>query len=315
MDFNVSAVPLDCIDTTDHTFKITTQIDSSNLVRSIGAIGLLQPPVILPKAGDFIVVSGFRRLSACNSLNQHKIPVRILDPGTSEATCARIAIADNALQRTLNIVEQSRAFDLIRRSTVDQSSWPKIAESAGLPGSQAAINRILPVAGMPDDLQKALVDGWIALPVALQIDRRQKDDAAALLTLLRSLNTGLNIQRELLALIDDISIRDGIPITEVVAREEIQAVMSKKESSASQKVQELRLLLKSERYPELSKAEAAFKRMLKSLKLNPRVRLQAPAFFEGKTYRLTLNIDSRHQLLSLTTDIEKIAKHPDLLPE
>jgi len=65
----------------------------------------------------------------------------------------------------------------------------------------------------------------------------------------------------------------------------------------------------------LSKAETAYHQKLKTLKLNPRVQIHPPRFFEGKSYRLSLTIDSRRQLKSMQSELDKLVHHPSLLPE
>ena len=315
MDFKISPASLDRIETADHTFKITTNSDATDLALSISAIGLLQPPVLIQVGGGYRVVSGFRRIAAWQAHNLTRIPVRTIPPDTSGIECAQIAIADNAFQRPLNVVEQSRAFALIRKFTDDSNSWLKIAKSTGLPASQTAMDRIIPVAGMPVSLQDAIVDGDIALPVALHLNRLNNNDAIALCGFFRKITTGLNVQRELLALISEISLRDDISITSLMAQDDIAAVMGNDASPTPQKVQQLRLMLKAKRYPELVKAETTYHQTLKSLQLDPRIQLHPPPFFEGKAYRLTLTVDSRRELSALQTELKKLVHHPNLLPE
>ncbi|MBC2713357.1 MAG: ParB/RepB/Spo0J family partition protein [Desulfosarcina sp.] len=315
MDFKVTPVSLDRIETADRTFKITTNTDKIDLALSISAIGLLQPPVLIKNRRDYTVVCGFKRIAACETLNIASIPARILHPDSPKIACAQIAISDNSYQRPLNIVEQSRAYALIRRFADSSTSWLKIAESAGLARSQTAMDRIMPVAGMPISLQDAILDGSIALPIALHINQLNKDDAMSLCRFFRQITTGLNIQRELLALISEISFRDDISIARLIEQDEIAVVMENGDSPAPQKVRELRMMLKVKRYPELSKAEAAYNQKMKALKLNPYIQLQPPRFFEGKAYRLTLTVDSRRQLKSLQSELEKLVYNPSPLPE
>lgn len=315
MDFEVSSVSLDRIETADLTFSITTPDDKIDLVPSISAIGLLQPPAVVKRGYGYRVICGFRRIEALAAAAISDIPVRILPEDISDMACARIAIADNSFQRQLNIVEQARAFALIRKLSDHSLSWATIARSTGLPDSREAMDRIMPVADMPISLQEGLLKGTIALPTALQISEMGKDDAMALGNLFCQITTGLNVQRELLALIGDIAKRDDIPVAKLIKDKAISAIMDNADTSTPQKVQLLRLMLKARRYPELSKAEAAYHKQLKSLKLNHRVQLQPPRFFEGTAYRLTLTVDSRAQLKSLQPELDKLIRHPDLLPE
>jgi len=314
MDYDIQPVPLDRIDTSDHTFKITTTIDKTDLTPSIRSVGILQPPVLIEKGDRWCVVCGFRRISASKALKMKETPAFVLD-GRSLAQCARIAVTDNACQRPLNVVEQARSFALINRIEAHPEARAKIAATSGLPASQAAMDRILPVADMPEFLQAGLLSGNIALPVALQIDRLNDTDAKALGTFFGQISTGLNIQRELLDTILDISKRDRATVADLIGNEKIQAIVNNEEISVPQRVQRLRLLLKKLRYPSLSRAEEAFDNLLKSLKLNSRLQLQPPRFFEGKTYGANLSFDSREQLRMLQTELDKLIHHSHFLPD
>ena len=315
MDFKITPVWLAQIQTGDHTFKITTKTETDELALSIRAVGLLQPPVLIQTNNNFTVICGFRRIAACETLNIAKIPARVLHANCSKLTCAQIAISDNASQRSLNIVEQSRAYALIRKFADSPPDWIKSVESTGLACSETAVDRILPVAGMPISLQDAILEGSIALPIALHINHLESDDAMALCLFFRQVTTGLNIQRELLALISEISLRDDISIARLIEQADITDITKNADLPAPQKAQQLRIKLKAKRYPELSKAEASFNQKLKTLKLNPRVQIHPPHFFEGKSYRLSLTIDSRRQLQSLQSELDKLVHHPHLLPE
>ena len=315
MDYRISPVSLDQIETGDHTFKITTSSNDSELALSIGAIGLLQPPVLLKNGSGHVVVCGFRRIAACAALGMSGIPARIIQSDASPVTCAQIAISDNSWQRPLNIVEQSRAYALIRRFAEGPPAWPDIIASTGLASSRSAIDRIMPIADMPISMQDALLEGSIALPVALQIVQLNEDDARTLCTLFRTLSTGLNVQRELVDLISEISLRDDMSIVRLMAQDDITAITGNEDMPAPQKVRKLRIMLKARRYPALSKAEALYHQNVKSLKLDPCIQLHPPRFFEGNTYRLSISIDSRRQLKTLQPELDKLVRHPTLLPE
>lgn len=315
MDFEIRSVSPDDIETDDRTFRITTNTDETDLVTSIRAVGLLQPPVLTKKESGYRVVCGFRRIFACRAVNMASIPARILPSNTPEMVCAHIAISDNSFQRPLNLVEQSRGYALVRRFAGGSSSWLKMVESTGLASSQTAMDRIMPVTDMPVSLQEALLEGSIALPVALQITQLNDDDARTLCTFFRQITTGLNVQRELLELITEISLRDNTSIARLIEVDDIAEVMDKGDRSAPQKVRELRTILRSKRYPELSKAESLYIQKIKSLKLDPHIQLAPPRFFEGSTYRLTLSVDSRRQLKSMQQQLNKLVDHTDLLPE
>ena len=61
------------------------------------------------------------------------------------------------------------------------------------------------------------------LRIALQLDGLENEAASALGDLLRKINTGLNIQRELVALMNDISHRDDISIARLIEQDDIDS--------------------------------------------------------------------------------------------
>jgi ParB family transcriptional regulator, chromosome partitioning protein len=315
MDYNVRTVSLPQVDTTDQTFRITSDTDFSALVPSIKSIGLLHPPLLLQRGQAYVVVFGFRRIAACQAMGINSIPARIDHDQLPWIEYARLAIADNAFQRQLNVVEQSRALALIRRFAEDSTDWHEIAASAGLPDSQTAIDRLLPIVDMPEALQMAIVSGSIALPIALSINQLKNDDALVLSDLFQRINAGLNIQRELLELIVELSFIEEISIVRLLEQMDVATILANEDTPLPQIVQHLRRVFKHKRYPELTKAEEAFHQAFKAIKGGSTIQLQPPPFFEGKTFRLTLSINSRQQLKSSLIDIEKIANHPHLLPE
>ncbi|WP_419655344.1 ParB domain nuclease [Desulfosarcina variabilis str. Montpellier] len=315
MDYNVRHIRLSKINTSDQTFRITTNSDYSDLTPSISQMGVLQPPMLVPKGEGFIVVSGFRRISVCQSLSLVDIPARIINDHASGFDQAQMAIADNAFQRPLNTVEQSRALALIQRFAPDETDWHAAARLVGLPTSRKAVQRLLPIADMPESLQMAIVNGSIALPVAISIRTLHQDDGTALSLLFQKINTGLNNQRELFELIVETAIIKEMSVSRLLEQQDITSIFADDNTPMPQQVQRLRQVLKLMRYPELSKAEDAFHQAFKGLKVDPAIQLQPPRFFEGQTFRLSLSVRSRQQLKRLLADLEKIAGATQILPE
>jgi hypothetical protein len=185
----------------------------------------------------------------------------------------------------------------------------------GLPTNPKATDRLLQIADMPESLQTAIVNGRIAPPVAISINHLPPDDAKAMSDLYVQLNTGLNIQRELLELIGELAIIREMTIPSLLGHGDITRILTDNDTPLPQRVQHLRQVLKEMRFPELSKAEDGFHQALQALNVNASIQLQPPPFFEGKTFRLVLSVSTRRHLKSLLPDLQKIADHPHILPE
>jgi hypothetical protein len=290
-----ASVALDRIDTQDHRYKITTGGPSESLVASIKRAGVLTPPVLLPKNDDLlIIISGFKRIATLRRLGASETIAWVLDREVAPERCAEIAIADNAAQRTLNAVEQGRAILLLETLYPDADKVCQVAGELGISLNPRVANKLRMAAQMNDALQKSLVNGEVALPVALQLaDMADPSVAETIAALIGTMGLGLNRQRELLDWLMSISRREKISMRKLLDEEQIIEVIENPDLDRKQKAHLLRHYFRRRRYPAMADIEARFRNALKSLHLGEGIRLEPPPHFEGTTY--SLRIDFKDQ--------------------
>lgn len=310
-DFYRSAIPIDRIDLSDSTYRITTAPVSDDLQQSITLAGLVNPPLLKALGRGWIVVSGFRRLEACRRLGWTDVAARVLNDGADELACIRLAIADNQGQRPLNIVELSRAVGLLDRLP-GNGGLAQRAQAAGLAAGVAYLQKAQRVGHLPLAVQEGLLTEAIALPVALELEKLAIADALALAGLLKSLRASLNRQREILTMVQEIAARDGIGLAALIADEPIAALVGDGQTDCRQKTEALRRHLQQQRHPHLSAAQSRFAGAVKALDLEPGIELAPPAHFESTTYTLTLRFDNPAQLAQKATSLQELLDHPGL---
>lgn len=309
MEFERSSVPVERILAEDTLFKISTGAASAELVASIRLIGLLNPPIIIARSGGFRIVSGFKRITALRQLGVSSIPVRLLDPGTEVENCIRIAIIENSSQRSLNLVEQANAVGLLATFITDARQVADAACSVGLSVNTGMAKKLKKLAAMEDTLKTGVLDGTIALPVAIQI--HDMKDAAATQTLgalLKELGLSLNRQREMLEWIASICRRDDISVSQLLASEEIANCLRDPNLDRRQKGQLVRKYLKTTRYPTIQSHEKRFDDIVKKLTLAKGTFLTPPPHFESPSYCLRFEFSSYDELLEKLKQFEKITK-------
>jgi len=300
-------VPVDKIDLDNHKFRISTGDPSESLVASIKLAGVLTPPILLQEKHAFIVVSGFKRIDAVQRLGIENIIAQILSPQTTVGRCINIAIIDNVMQRELNQIEQGHAFQLLASLYQDASALCEKAEELGLPNNIGVAKKLRTAAQMPIELQQALIDGQIALPIALQLN--DMDDWATanqLSTLISQLGLSLNRQRELLEWLVGISHREGIPVSQVINCREMTALLSDPDMDRKQMSMLVRQYLKKRRYPEISKAENRYYDVIRALHLENGVQLIAPPHFEGLVYSFKIDFKNHQELISKYRQLESV---------
>jgi ParB family chromosome partitioning protein len=300
------------IDTQDLTFRITTRTDIEDLLGSIQKTGLIQPPVLIENPGGYTIVCGFRRVAACRKLGWTRITARILEKSVDRFKTAQISIADNALQRSLNLVETSRALKLLEDFGPDKQQRREAAEALGLPISGSLASAVKEICRLPLPVQEGILTGTINLSMALELGGLEPLTAEGLVRLFNQLKVGLNKQRELLLLLKEISEREQITIPQLIAEKPLQEVLKTVEMDRAVKRQKVRSYLRQRRFPAITKAETEYRKWVKQLKLGNNINLIPPKDFEGNTFSMTLRFKNRQDLSDLNKKIEEIIRHTAL---
>ena len=104
----IHEIPLSEIDPfPDHPFKVRDDEDMDNLVESIRAKGMITPCMVRRKKdGRYELVSGHRRMRACEILGMDKLRCEIADLSRDEAT---ILMVESNFQRS-KILPSEKAF-------------------------------------------------------------------------------------------------------------------------------------------------------------------------------------------------------------
>ena len=301
MYFNFHSLPIESIDFRDTTFQITTKDTVGDLRASIQKLGVMQLPVLCEIDSKMLIISGFRRIHACRQLGFEKISVNLVTPKTPQLRLALMAIADNASQRPLNLIEMSRAFNLLSRHMTDPADMSTVLSGLGLPESTDFIEKVKSLDGMAPDIQQGLIENSISLPIALELGKYETNEGGVLAKLFRQFHLSLNKQREVLGLLADIAGRDGDSITEILKHQQIVDIMQSGELDRNQKVNQLRRYLKQCRYPELCRLEEQFTAMVTRLGLGQGLKLKPPLNFEGSDYTLSITFRSQQELLQRLT--------------
>jgi len=309
MKYKEETLELYQIDKNDITYRITTDTHIEDLAASIEDTGLLNTPIIEKRDDHFIILSGFRRVAACNLLNIDQIKTRIVSSETPQLDRVKIAISENSFQRALNLIETSRALNLLAGILEDKVRLQTAASKLSLPENPKMIDNITQLSFLPDATQQAVLFETIGLPVALHLGKMKKTVAKTLIDIFEKLRFSLNKQREIILFSEEISHREDISLLDVLKNPVIDAIMNNKELDRSQQGRELRRYLKQRRYPELSHAEALFEKEKKALKLETQIRLHPPQQFESETYTFHLEFRTLKEYQKRLETLNRLADH------
>jgi len=311
-DFVCQSIDLTSIDLEDYTFRITTDTRIEDLILSIKSVGLLNPPILIKKTSGFQIISGFKRISACLSLGMTEISARIVDSDRKKLECVKFAITENSLQRTLNLIEQSRSLYMLSGFYKDNDHLTQAASALGFPDNPSIINKIKKICKLPHNIQNGVLSNTISLSMALELGMYEKHVGSAFAILFNHLKLSLNKQREIITHIKEISIIENISIINLLTKGHLREISDDKDLDRSQKINKIRLYLKQRRYPEITRADKDLEIKIKKLKLGSNMRLIPPKNYDASIFSLNLQFASIEQLRENKKAIEKIIQNPVL---
>ena len=173
----------------DHPFKIQNNEEMKRLIESIQKFGTLTPALARPmQDGGYELISGHRRLAACQVLGIETMPVIVRKMSDDEAV---IAMVDANLQRE-HILPSEKAFaykmklDAIKHQGVTSAqvgqkllSVEKVAEDAG--ESRNQIKRYIRLTYLIPELLSMVDENKIAFNPAVEISYLEQSEQRVLL--------------------------------------------------------------------------------------------------------------------------------------
>ena len=291
-------------------FHITTRDDVDDLLPSIRHAGLTTPPLLIEQISGYTIVSGFRRVAACRKLGWNEVVARILEPELNHLEYLHFSIADNALQRPLNLIETSRAFQKLASFGDSPKQLAEAAAICGLPANYSIISKVKDLCLLPQAIQNCILKGTLSLTMANELAMMENETAVEFADVFEKLNLSLNKQREMVTLISEIAHRQDISIRQVLSHESLKSILNDEDLDRGQKVRQLRAFLRQRRFPRIVDAERHYNFNLKKLKLGQDIKLIPPKEFEGTAFTLILNFRSIADFKILQSILDKVIRNP-----
>ncbi len=166
------------------------------LCESIKVNGILQP-IIIEDAGDgtFFIIAGERRTRASRMAGLTKVPVQLRK--FDEQQKLEMALIENIQRADLNPIEEAMAYyNLIQMGDLNQE---EVAKRVGK--ARATVANAIRLLKLPDDIQKAIINGQITSGHARAL-LMVKNDADMRVMFGKIVGSGLSV-REAESLADD----------------------------------------------------------------------------------------------------------------
>lgn len=138
-----------------------------DLAKSIKQHGIIQPLVVRKIGDKYEIIAGERRYKASQIAGLINVPAIVSEMSDQES--AEVALIENVQREDLSAIEEARSYqNILDKGTMTQED---LAKKMGL--SQSSVANKLRLLNLPEDVQKAVLDGKISERHArslLQID-------------------------------------------------------------------------------------------------------------------------------------------------
>lgn len=305
------------IDFSDMTFCVSFPLESPAVSASVGMVGVINPIIVsgCPCQGKYQLVAGFRRAFACRDIGLAQIPAQIypVDPDNPLAAFC-LALYENLAHRTFNAVE---CAEILRKLSA-QFHCPadELAQTflpaLGLPRSAKTLDAYLRLAAFDDEQKRHLAGQELPLGLIELLAALPPEDRGAAFRLMTAVNINQNKLRELLTMAEDIALRDGCALRDVLSDPAILSLLAHEKFSAPQKLDAIRDALRRRRFPRLTALEQEYAAALKRLKSPQGVQLTADRYFEDDALTATFRFASRDQLAAVADELRQFAVQPEL---
>lgn len=118
----------------------------------------------------------------------------------------------------------------------------------------------------------------------------------ALFDLAVALKLGENHLRDFMDWLEEISLRDGVTIPEILSGEPILRISSDPRLGRSDKLKRIKDQVRRLRFPRLSQIQDEIEEKIQALKLHPQIEVSVPPGLEGDTLRVGIEASSHEEL-------------------
>ncbi|GAK51869.1 hypothetical protein U14_03115 [Candidatus Moduliflexus flocculans] len=305
------------LDFDDTTFSMSYPLTSATVAASVATVGVINPILVSGCAcqGKYQIVAGFRRANIARDIGIPALPAQIyqVDPENPLAAFS-VALCENAAHRVFNHVE--KALILHKLSEIFHCPADELVQTflplLGLAPNEKVLAIYRQIAEFEDEHKPYLAAHDLPLSLLELLTALAPEDRRAAFKLVSALNINLNKLRELLTFAEEIALRDGCAMRDVLASAEIGAIIAHEKFSAPQKIEAIRDWLRKQRFPRLTALEQEYAAVLKRLKPPKGVQLTTDKSFEDETMSATFRFSTPEQLAVTAEHLAQLAGQPEL---
>ena len=274
--------------------------DSNVLMSSIKDVGLINS-VILKKNQDadgvYTIVCGYQRIKVCQKLGYKSIEAKVVE-GINDEEIMLLVLHDNLSSRGFNEIE--KAIVLKKFLEIGYSYdrlMSEVTPLLGVPPNKNIIDKYIDILSLDTEIKKSVADDDLEPEKAfllITLDGVERDIVWRVL--FRESSTNVNEAKETIRNLLDLKQIKQMGMVELFSSKEITHIISDNKSNKRQRGESIYRLIKTMRYPVISKKEDEFDNFCRELGLDNDVRVNHSRYFEGDEIRITIKVSNEEKL-------------------
>ena len=300
---NLKTVLISDLDQEDRLtdFSINPTGCPEKLLDSIKEIGIRHPISICSANKPYKIISGHKRVQAAIKSGLKNIPA-FLVPTMDDALV--LNLKENFALRHYSDIEKGRILNqLISEGIQEETIIDLYMPLLELERSKKIFDNLSSVKKIGPGLQKQLHQSKVPVKIFQVFFSWDAENQKAAENFFSVTRPGVNKWRNLLELIEEISIRDGISPKDIFSSPEIQETLNEKDLTPAQKYDRIHEGLRDKRYPVFSDLKKQVARALDEIKLDDKTRFRYLETFESDEMKLELKFRNEREL---SQQVEKI---------
>ena len=304
-------VPVGEIDLQDERFRFSYHFDLEKLLLSIKTVGVISPLMVAERENNrFVIVCGWKRISACRQLSVRKIPVCLVDE-PDDFRLFLLSVYENWAVRRFDILEKAEIINKLHGFIKDERKIVKqYFPLLDIPASLSYLDLYIEIARLDPGWKKILSEKKIPLSSIQILTEFTPEDREALMPLILPLN--MNKLKQFCLDLYELSKKTGDSPKDLLSIPEIRSVCGSEKLSPLQKADKVRSFVKSKRYPALSTWEKSFRKSLEKARMAKDVVFDASSFFEDGEFSVTFSLFDRDAFLKRISRLKELSADEDL---
>ena len=289
----------------DERFRISRFFSLESLLLSLKEVGLVNPPLVTCRERRLVLVSGWKRVLACQGLSLNSIPVWMVE-SDDDLQMFLLAFYENLATREFNLLEKAEI--LLKLKTFGEKEQKIIRHYFPLleiPKTSYYLDLYLTISRFSRDIKSFIHQKNMSLASLGCLAEFNSRERKLLLPLLQPL--GQNKQKELLEDLHEISLRDGIPAEKILMSEEIGRILHSEKLSPLQRSARILQWLRQKRYPCLSSWREAFEQAMRRSGWPKNISIEPSPFFEEEAVTVQFRFKNEEELRSLLERLQQVS--------